>query len=73
MILALFVISVKLTSVPLGCPVNMESTSSTMMLGSVNAFRLLTETYLEQHTGVSGHLRVQYMVTANGGLLETPV
>ena len=38
-------ISVKLTSVPLGCPVSMESASSTMMLGSVNGFRLLTETY----------------------------
>ena len=66
-------VSVKLTSVPLGRPVNMESTSSTMMLGSVNGFRLLTETYLEQRTGVGGHLRVQYMITVNDWLLETPV
>jgi hypothetical protein len=73
LILTLFVISVKLTSVPLGCPPSMESTSSTMMLGSVSGFRLLTETYLGQHTGVSGHLRVQYMITVNDGLLETPV
>jgi len=67
------VISVKLTSVPLGCPVNMESKSSTMMLGSVNGFHLLTETYLGQRTSVSGDLRVQYMITVNDGLLETPV
>jgi hypothetical protein len=67
------VISVKLTSVPLGCPVSMESTSSTMMLGSVNGFRLLTETYLGQRTGVSGHLRVQYMITVNDGLSKAPV
>jgi hypothetical protein len=67
------VISVKLTSVPLGCPDSMESASSTMMLGSVNGFRLLTETYLRQRTSVSGDLRVQYMITVNDGLLETPV
>jgi hypothetical protein len=67
------VISVKLTSVPLGCPVSMESTSSTIMLGSVNGFRLLTETYPGQRTGVSGDLRVQYMITVNDGLSKAPV
>jgi hypothetical protein len=67
------VISVKLTSVPLGCPVSMESTSSTMMLGSVNGFCLLKETYLGQRTGVCGHLRVQYMITVNDGLSKAPV
>jgi len=67
------VISVKLTSVPLGCPVSMEGTSSTMMLGSVNGFRLLTETCLGQRTGVSGDLRVQYMITVNDGLSKAPV
>ena len=66
-------ISVKLTSVSLGCPVSMESTSSTMMLGSVKGFRLLTETYLGQRTSVSGHLRVQYMITVNDGLSKVPV
>ena len=66
-------ISVKLTSVPLGRPVNMESTSSTMMLGSVNGFRLLTETYLGQRTSVSGDLRVQYVITVNDGLSKAPV
>ena len=34
-------ISVKLTIEPLGCPVNIESTSSMTMLASVNAFLLL--------------------------------
>jgi hypothetical protein len=67
------VISVKLTSVPIGCPVSMESTSSIMMLGSVNGFRLLTETYLRQYTGVSGHLRVQYTITVNDRLSKVPV
>jgi len=43
-----------------------------MMLGSVNTFRLLTETYLGQHTGVSGHLRVQYMITVNDRLSKRP-
>lgn len=66
-------ISVKLTSVPLGRPDSMESTSSIMMLGSVNGFRLLTETYLDQRTGVSDHLRVQYMITVNDGLSKAPV
>ena len=66
-------ISVELTSVPLGCPVNMESTSSTRMLGSVNGFRLLTETYLGQRTSVSGHLRVQYTITVNDRLSKAPV
>ena len=66
-------VSVKLTSVPLGCPVSMESTSSTMMLGSVNGFRLLTETYLGQRTGVNGDLRVQYTITVNDRLSKVPV
>ena len=66
-------ISVKLTSVPLGRPDSMESTSSIMMLGSVNGFRLFTKTYLDQRTGVSDHLRVQYMITVNDGLSKAPV
>ena len=66
-------VSVKLTSVPLGRPDSMESTSSVMMLGSVNGFRLFTETYLDQRTGVSDHLRVQYMITVNDGLSKAPV
>jgi hypothetical protein len=67
------VTSVKLTSVPLGCPVSMESTSSTMMLGSVNGLRLLTEPYLGQRTGVNGDLRVQYTITVNDRLSKVPV
>jgi hypothetical protein len=44
-----------------------------MMLGSVNGFRLLTETYLGQRTSVSGDLRVQYMITVNDELSKAPI